>query len=159
MIGSSETHPGDAADSAETAQRVVELRRQGLRFSEIGAHLGFTKQYANKVYWDTVRAIPVQQVEAHRAEQVDEITEVIRTGFEVMNAAHYAHSQGKVVLDPDTGAKLVDDAPRLDAARTIIAAHARLAKLLGLDAPVSSVVQATVNYTVGGGIDPDKDLT
>lgn len=138
------------------------MYRRGHTFQQIGDGLGVTKQRAHQIYWEAMDAVITRSVDARRAEMADQLAEVVRVASKVMAADHIAHSNGKVVTLTDESGEakpVLDDGPKLDAGRTIIAAQARLAKLIGADAPTSVAVDATVNYTVGGGIDPAKDLT
>jgi len=151
----------DAADPnlapSERRADVVDLYREGLTFTAIGKKLGFSRQRAHELYWQAMRAVVEHAVTAHRAAMVEELTETIRVSATVMHADHYAHSNGRVVVDPVTGDPVVDDGPKLDAARTIVAAHARLAKLLGADAATKVESDVSLTYQVVG-VDP-ADLT
>jgi hypothetical protein len=158
--------------------QVVHLYRQGLTFDDIGQRMNFSKQRAHKLYWDAMHAVQEQAVDAHRAAMVDELTEIVRASMAVLHAKHVVVSNGHVVseivghhplFDDETGEAhpkagepiygdpLLDHGPTLDASRTIIAAHARLSKLIGADAPVKTELSGDVelNYTIRG-IDADK---
>src|ERR1035441_3982933 len=73
--------------AAERRAEVVRLRRSRLRFDEIGQTLGVTKERAWKIYQealaalhapDALPAIPAQDVEEHRAEELMLIDDAIR---------------------------------------------------------------------------------
>jgi hypothetical protein len=127
--------------------QVVDLYRQGLTYEVIGRRMGFSKQRAHALYWDAMHAVLVQSVDAHRAEMIDELTEAVRVAMRVLHTDHHAVSNGRVVCTDD-GVPVIDDAPKLDAARTIIAAHARLSKLIGADAPTELRSSETVTHYV-----------
>lgn len=144
-------HADDRVGVAEKMDKVIELRRHGLTFQAIGDQLGHSRQWVHELYERALVEIPAANVAALRTGMVGELAEVIRVAAEVMHSDHYAHSNGKVVIDPDTGKPLLDSAPKLDAGRTIIAAHARLAKLVGADAPSQVAMEGTmVTYAVIG---------
>ncbi|HEX3781723.1 MAG TPA: helix-turn-helix domain-containing protein [Pseudonocardiaceae bacterium] len=136
--------------SSERRAEVVDLYRQGLTFQVIGDQLGFSRQRAHQLYWEAMRAVVEEAVSAHRAAMVEEIAEIIRVASQVMHGQHYAHSNGRVVTDPHTDKPLLDDGPKLDAARTIIAAQARLAKVLGADAATKVESDVSLKYEVVG---------
>jgi len=157
--------PGPLDRNAETAVRraaVVDRYRLGWTFKQIGEELGFSTQRAHEIYWEAMHAVEAKSVEARRAQMADQLDEVVRVASQVMATDHIAHSNGRVVTMTDQAGKevpVLDDGPKLDAGRTIIAAQARLAKMIGADAATQVSQDVTVNYTVGGGIDPTADLT
>jgi hypothetical protein len=143
---------------------VVDLYRQGLTFQAIGERLKITRQTACEHYWATMNAVATQTVDAHRAVMIDELTEVVRVANSIMHDRHVVVSNGHIVSEiidhhplvddegnphpkagePIYGDPLEDHGPKLDAGRTIIAAHARLSKLVGADAAVKTELNTTV---------------
>lgn len=148
----------DGDEPSMRRARVVRLRRAGKTFEDIGIELNVSRQRAHQLYWEAMDAVVDREVSARRTEMAEQLDEVVRVAAAVMASDHIAHSNGRVVVGAD-GRALLDDGPKLDAARTIIAAHARLAKMIGADAATQVAQDVTVNYTVGGGIDPTTDLT
>lgn len=133
-----------AADADfERRAEIVDLYRQGQTFAAIGKQFDISKQRVHQLYWQAMDSVVAEAVNAHRAAMVEEAAEVIRVANKIMHTDHYAHSNGRVVVHPETGEPLTDDGPKLDAARTIIAAHARLARLVGADA--ATKVEADVS--------------
>jgi hypothetical protein len=63
--------PAAKIDTAERRARVIELRRQGLTFAEIGHECGFSTQRAHEVYLEALKAIPAREVDQYRAEALD----------------------------------------------------------------------------------------
>jgi hypothetical protein len=137
---------GQRLAAMEKRAKVVELRREGLTFAAIGEQMGFSHQRAQVLYRQALAAVVAPAVEALRAEHLRETAEARATAMRVMGSEHVAHSQGRVVLDPVTHEKLLDDGPKLDAARTLMAVQAREAKLVGADAPTR--VEASVTEHV-----------
>jgi len=154
--------PGPLDKNAETAVRraaVVDRYRLGRTFKQIGEELGFSTQRAHEIYWDAMNAVQRKSVEARRAQMEDQLDEVVRVASRVMAADHIAHSNGRVVTmtDPETGedTPVLDDGPKLDAGRTIIAAQARLAKMIGADAATKVESEVSVLRYEVVGADPD----
>lgn len=63
--------PAARIETAERRARVIELRRQGLTFAEIGHKCGFSTQRAHEVYLEALKAIPAREVDQYRAEALD----------------------------------------------------------------------------------------
>jgi hypothetical protein len=146
-------------EPAELRATVVDLHRHGKTFAQIGKDLGFSKQRAHALYWEAMDSVVDQAVKAHRAAMVEEIIEVIRVANEVMHTEHLAHSNGRVVTVKDADGverTVLDDAPRLDAGRTIIAAHARLSRLVGADAATKVETDLNVLKYEVVGVDPSS---
>lgn len=140
--------------TAETRAKVAKMAAEGMTFEAIGKELGFSKQRANAIFWSACAAIESPAVEALRSQHLAETARAREIAQDVMERDHLAHSQGRVVMleNQETGEKtpLLDDGPKLDAARTLIAIQAREAKLVGADAP--SKVEADVT----GRVDPES---
>ena len=151
-------HGGERIDSAELRARIVELRRRRLTFAQIAAEVGRAESTVWDHYQAAMKDIPAAVVSVHRQEMLDQIDEAEHAVLAVLHTQHITVSQGRVVRDDD-GSTVVDDGPILDAARTLVTLQARKAKLLGADAPTQVSQDVTVNYTVGGGINPAADLT
>lgn len=149
--------PGPLDRNAETAVRraaVVDRYRLGRTFKQIGAELGFSTQRAHEIYWDAMNAVQAKSVEARRAQMADQLDEVVRVASAVMAKDHIAHSNGRVVMTLNEDGEempVLDDGPKLDAGRTIIAAQARLARMIGADAATKVESEVSVlRYEVVG---------
>lgn len=154
--------PGPLEPDAEPAVRraaVVDRYRLGRTFKQIGAELGFSMQRAHQLYWEAMDAVIARSVDAQRAEMTDQLAEVVRVASLVMASDHIAHSNGRVVsmTDPETGedSPVLDDGPKLDAGRTIIAAVARLAKMIGADAATKVESDVSILRYEVAGVDVD----
>jgi hypothetical protein len=163
-------HGNERHEAAIRRDRVLELRDQGLTFKEIGADLGVTEQRAWQIHKKALRERPVLAASAERDRerkeaQLAQIDEQRRDAdmareavMSVLTARHITISNG-IAVRVD-GEPVLDDAPvlaavdrlvRLDELLTKLNDHE--AKLLGLYAAVKQTVDATVNYTIGGGVD------
>src|ERR1700752_1383914 len=117
---------GVTEDVAERRALVVKLRRDRVPFAEIGEkHLGgVSAQRAHQIYRDALDSIPAQQVDEHRAEDLDLID---RATGELLDIA----------FDPS-----VSPRTRVEAFSALRGWSERRAKLVGYDAPTQ--VQAEV---------------
>jgi hypothetical protein len=154
-----DTSPLDDGDEpAVRRARVVRRYRAGRTFEQIGTELGVSRQRAHQIYWEAMDAVIDREVSSRRAEMADQLDEVMRVASAVMAADHIAHSNGRVVTltDPDTGDEVpvLDHAPKLDAGRTIIAAQARLSKMIGADAATKVESEVSVLRYEVAGIEP-----
>lgn len=147
---------GSEVTPLTTAQRraqIVEWYHEGKTFKQIGELLGISAQLAGRIYWKTIDSIPQRAVEQHRAAMIEQLAEATRVALEVMAKDHIAHSNGKVVMLPDESGEdrpVLDDSPRLDAGRTLVTALARLAKLVGADAPAKVEQAGSVAIEING---------
>lgn len=85
--------------------------------------------------------------EQKRAVMVGQLDEAIRRTMEILGHVHYKVYKGSLIMVPEDPmdprsiadikayVPLIDDGPRLDAAKTLAVLLDRKAKLLGLDAP------------------------
>lgn len=163
-------HGNQRHEAALRRDRVLELRDQGLTFKEIGTELGVGEARAWQIHKKALRERPALAAAALRDEErkqaqlavIDEQRRDIDMEREavmaVLTARHITISNGIAVrVDGET---VLDDAPVLAAVDRLVRLDELLvkladqeAKLLGLYAPVKQTVDATVNYTVGGGVD------
>lgn len=146
-------NPDAALSAAERDAHVVELKRSGLTFEQIGRQLGVSKQVVHRRFQRAVTLIRATAVEEWRQQQLSEIETDRELTREIFNAHHPVVSNGKVFDELD------DDGPKLAALAHLAKLRAQEQDVLGLKAATKSEVSAVVNYTVGGGVDPDKDLT
>lgn len=133
-------------DTQRRKAEVMRLRRQGHTFEAIGQELGITRQRAHQIYQQVLEEIPVHEVSQYRVEQAARLDELLVRAHEVLGRRHVHVSQGRIVLDKETGEPVQDDGPILAAIKTILDIEARRAKLLGLDTPVKQ--QAGTGLTV-----------
>src|SRR4051794_25974542 len=104
-------------EAAARRTRVVELRRAGWYWSDIGVDLGITAQGAQQLYSAAVAEAPVAQIEEHRAEERELVDTATR---ELL----------KLACDRDVAPRT-----RIEAWTAMRSWAERKAKLLGLDAP------------------------
>jgi hypothetical protein len=124
-----ETVPGRRAQAREVRTRVVALRRDRLTFDQIGAALGVTKQRAYQLYREVLAEIPAAEVAEHRAEELLLIDDAIADLLPI----------ARDHVRPRTS---------VEAWRAILGWAERKSRLLGLDMPVRTATQVTIDGEV-----------
>ncbi len=120
-------------EGQEQRAEIIRLRRQRLPFAEIGRRLGITGQRCGQLYKQALAEIPRQQVEEHRAEELQELEYLAKSALDVLHRRHVTISNGRVVsMD---GKPISDDGPVLAAIDRLLKIQERKSRLLGLDAP------------------------
>lgn len=109
-------------EDQERRAQVVAMRRARLSFAEIGRRLDISGQRAGQLYRLALAEVPAQQIEEHRAEELDLIDTAV-------NRLLALAADGSV--SPRT---------RIEAWNSIRGWAERKAKLLGLDAPTKHEV-------------------
>lgn len=134
---------------AEQQAEAYRLRLRGHSFREIGAQLGVSHETARK--WTQVEAekLTLPLADELRKQQLDRLNEMRLAALAVLERKHVHISEGRVVRDKnpetgDVGEPIEDDAPVLAAIDRLVKIEDRMAKLLGLDAPVQQQIAATV---------------
>lgn len=159
------------AGTARLVAQVGSLKEQGFTYREIAPQLGISPATAWRYHETWLRELRagVPEVRERVAQAMIEQHEMLRAErlrlemerdavLEVLTARHLTVSHGIIVCVNDE--PIEDDAPVLAAVTALNGIRDRLlkladheAKLLGLYAPVKQTVDATVNYTVGAGVD------
>lgn len=123
MAASNRNNDKKQLDAKEWRERAIRLRRQGFTIREIASKVERSASVVHDALDAARKAVPVEDVEALREQQADEIRTLKRKW---RDAAH-------------TGDK--------DAADVYLKACAREAKLLGLDAPIKTELSGEVKTT------------
>jgi len=159
------TH-GDAQSALSTAEKqaaVVEHVRQGLSFREIADLMGLSKSQVHRLFHAGLDRIPAENVQAYREQQLTDLALARQVVLDVLGATHVVVSNGRIIkpitgVDEDDnyqyGDPLLDDGPAMAAIDRLVKLQEREAAILGSDAEKKVSADLTVNYTVGGGIDP-----
>lgn len=128
---------------AENRAEAYRLKLRGLSDRAAGAEMGVshtTIQNWTKVEADD-RVLPL--ADELRKVQLERLGEMRQSALEVLERIHLTVSHGKVIKD-DYGTPLEDSAPRLAAIDRLLRVEERIAKLMGLDAPTRSEIEARV---------------
>jgi hypothetical protein len=151
------------ADTAERDAQILALKRQDLSFQQIADQLGISRATAHRGFHRALPRVTNPQANAYRDEHLARLELAREVVLGILETRHVAISNGHVVseitgTDEETGKPIYgepyeDDGIVMAAVKTLKELDEREAKLLGLDAPVKQTVDATVNYTVGGGVD------
>jgi hypothetical protein len=142
-MGDTPQSHNNRAETAELRAEAYRLKLRGFSDREAGARMGvshttiqnWTKQEADE------RVLPL--ADELRKVQLERLGEMRQAALEVLERIHFAVSHGKVVEDPD-GGPLEDSAPRLAAIDRLLRVEERIARLMGLDAPTRSEIEARI---------------
>ncbi|MFJ8855110.1 hypothetical protein [Streptomyces sp. NPDC102437] len=131
--------------SPETAERdaaATRLRTQGRTFQQIADELGYpSKGAAHDAVNRALHAIVAPDAEALRAREAARLDGLYEEALAVLDRTHYAHSGGRLILDPDEQ-PVIDDGPKIAALRELRSLRESYRKLFGLDAPSRVSVDA-----------------
>lgn len=131
------------AQRAATAKRraeAVAMRLTGATYDEIAESLGYASKAA--AYVDITRAMEASLAEQHhsvdlyREETLRTIDLLMVEAWTVLRRQHITVSHGRVIRDDDTGEKILDDGPTLQAMDRISRLLDQRSKLRGEYAPV-----------------------
>lgn len=156
-------NPGGGSLSAHQLEErqlgIVALRQQEhLTFGAIGQQYGISGHRAREIYYKAMREIPIAEINAYRAEQLDRFAELRAEAYRILKADHPVVHSGEVVLDPETNQPMQDAGPVLAAIDRILNIDRQEAALLGLNAPAKHQLQVEqVMYEIVG-VDVDAML-
>lgn len=148
------SNPSSRSNPAEKAEQQVQaytLSLRGHSLREIGRLMGVSHETARKLISLEADARVLPLADQLRKQQLDRLNEMRMAALAVLEREHVHISEGRVVRDkdPETGEVLgaiVDDGPVLAAIDRLVKIEDRMAKLLGLDAPVQQEIAATVEH-------------
>ncbi len=138
---------GKFARTLEGAERDAEaarLKSQRWTFQQIADELGYaSRSSAYAAVARALAAVPAADVAELRRVSVGEIDFLSATVLEILDHEHPHISQsGKLVYDED-GNRLLDDGPKIAAARELRMLNERRARIMGSDAPARSKVEVS----------------
>lgn len=98
---------------------------------------GISQARVSQILAEVRKSIPEPALEEIKAAEADRVARLYTRTVEIINAEHPLVSvqRGTIITDPDTGLRLLDDGPVLQAITTALRIHERVAKAYGLDAP------------------------
>ena len=147
--------PASRTQQVEVAQRraqAVRMRAAGTPWQGIADALGYTSPAAACV--DVKRALQAAlkeqslAVDEYREVELQHLEMLRKAAMQVLLEKHVTIQHGKVVSLG--GTPVPDDAPVLAAIDRLVKIQARIASLLGLDAPAQVVTDSTVRYVILG---------
>lgn len=131
---------GRKVEQAQVDAKAAELAVQGLTMTQISQRMGWASPSTASAAINRHLARSSEPVnEALRHLWGHRIEESVKVVWEAMHAENLVVSQGKVVCDPRTDEPLIDRAPNVQAADTMMRLGERAARLFGLDAPKKTV--------------------
>jgi len=129
------------ADRERDAQ-AVDLKRRGLNHDQIAAQLGFKSRSSA---WEAVRRGIADSHQHSGPEvmqmQLDRLDDYRRAALRILHGKHIAHSNGRVMFDPDTDKPLTDPLPSLHAIDKLLKIDDAENKLRDLYPPAKSRVE------------------
>lgn len=148
------SNPHSKANPAEQAEKQVQAYNLSLRghsLREVGRLMGVSHETARKLISLEADARVLPLADQLRKQQLDRLNEMRVAALRVLEREHVHISEGRVVRekDPETGEILdpiIDDSPVLAAIDRLVKIEDRMSKLLGLDAPLQTEVNATVEH-------------
>lgn len=165
----STTSPEEKERAAAMDADIIELRRQGIQWGEIGRRMvdkyprthdahgvpadsdePYSKQYMHHRWKAAIAAVPARKVEEHRAELNGRLEGLLEHAEAVLQREHWAHSNGRVV--ERDGEPVLDDGPKLAAVAELRKIIAEIRVLNGLTVPVEQKlgVNAALDIRVNG---------
>lgn len=153
----------DPIHAAELDGQILAGKKNGLTYQAIADQLGYSKQYVYRCYQRALRNLVEPSLAEYRAAQLARIQAQRDLVEEIANGRHVTVSNGRVVCEitgtsedgkPIYGEPLEDVGPHLAAVDRLVKLDDQEARLLGMYPATKMQVDATVNYTVGGGVDP-----
>lgn len=174
------TTPEEKERAAAMDVDILDLRRQGVSFVEIGRLMAekyprtgrggpmasrrplapgevqpYGKQYMSERWRAAIAAVPARKVEALRAELNERLEMFLEQVEVILNKDHYAHSNGRVV--ELHGKPMLDDGPKLAAIAEGRKLLAEIRTLNGATVPVKQELDlgGAVRYEIVG-VDMDK---
>ncbi|MCU1685097.1 MAG: hypothetical protein JWQ81_5836 [Amycolatopsis sp.] len=141
-----------ARTDADFEPEVDRVRVDGVEvFAELGCFLDRAAGAEMGVSHTTIQNWTKQEADERVLPLADELRKVTlerlgemrQSALEVLERIHLTVSQGKVIKH-DFGIPLEDSAPRLAAIDRLLRVEERIAKLMGLDAPTRSEIEARV---------------
>jgi hypothetical protein len=139
----------------ELQQKVLQLRREGLVWTEIAASVGYSLPYVAKCYQAAMNDIVIEDVELERKKQVDLYEHAENILLAILKKDHVAVSGGQVVrdvVDDETGQPILDQngkpvtvrlsdyGPHFAAVDRLTKIGEQRARLLGLYAPTKTAL-------------------
>jgi hypothetical protein len=139
----------NVAERAEEQAEAYRLRLRGHSLRAIGSIMGFSHEKARQLIALEAEKLTLPLADELRKQQLDRLNDARLAVMAVLERKHVHISDGRVVRDKDPetgllGEPIEDDAPVLQAVDRLVKIEDRIAKLLGLDAPVQSEINATV---------------
>ncbi len=130
---------------AERRADVLKMRVASVPVSTIAAKYGISEA---TVHSDVTRALEARTKQLdeataeYRSMDLEKLEAMERAAWAVLHRKHvHVSASGKIARHPDTQEIIVDDGPTLQAVSALLRIQERRAKLLGLDAVVSSKLE------------------
>ncbi len=143
----------DVIDQSILDIEAARLRAKRMNYRQIAAEMNCTVSTAYDRVQRVYQAAKVEVTETARQIERERLDELWRNAQNIADTVHYVTAHGKVVLHPETGEPIVDDAPRIAAFKEMRAIAESYRKLEGLDQPTKVEQSGNVRYEIAG-VDP-----
>lgn len=140
-------------ESAEMANRALDLRSEGKTYRQVAAELGKDVHWTHDAVNWAIRETFREAAEYVRDLELMRLDQMYSAVMAVLKARHFTVSQGKIIYMGDEPLK--DDGPVLQAVDRLLKIQERRARYLGLDAEKKVSVSGGVKYEIIG-IDPEQ---
>lgn len=141
--------------SIETAQRdmrAAEMRSRSMTYQQIADALEMSVGAAYKAVQRAFASIPTEEAVEAKRQELDKLDRIERHLLGVMEREHIKVDHGKVIRDDETGERILDDGPGVQAASTLLRVQERRTRLLGTDAPQRQVTTVITESIVDAEI-------
>jgi hypothetical protein len=126
-------------DAAERDAKALELRKDGLTYTQIAERLGISRSTAHKHVTRGLHRTRQEPADELRRLEAERLNQLWAEAMAVLRRRHVMVQSGKIVKGDD-GQPITDDGPVLQATATLLRVMERRARLLGLDAPAKHEV-------------------
>jgi hypothetical protein len=165
--------PSRALDAVQFEAEVVQRKKAGLSFKEIGDELDRAPSYIHRVFWRAIARIPEPAVQEYRTQQLARIELEREVLLDILSAHHVVVQQGHIVSQivghhplktddgedhplagqPVFGPPLEDPSPLMAAIAQLRQLDDQEAKLLNLYPATKVDASVQIKYEVVG-VDP-----
>lgn len=119
--------------SVERDTEALRMRSRGHTFDFIAQHLGYgNRSNAHRAVRNAVKAMQKEHADEVYAQQVENLNNMRRAVYEVLEKNHVVVQQGKIIMTPEFD-PLIDYKPLLEAVDRLLKIEDRFARLHGLD--------------------------
>ena len=138
-------------DTAERDMRAAEMRSRSMTLQQIATELGVSVPSVHRMIQRAFESIPTEGAAQAKANELAKIDRIEAHLLGVMERAHVRIDHGRVIRD-DNDVPLLDDAPGVQAANSLLRVQERRAKLMGYDAPTRQIIQVVPQEVVDAEI-------
>jgi hypothetical protein len=131
---------------------VWQAHLDGITQDKIARMFGISQPRVSRILAAVRESIPPVVLDDIRQTAADQIAVLYAETIGIMRAEHPLVSvqRGTIIVDPETGQRLMDDGPKLAAIGMAMRIQERVAKAYGTDAPAKVETTGTVKFILEG---------